>query len=76
MGEISNFYNFPPRMLIFGTRMPPAETMHAAKFYWCPSDTFWVMIFFFVFGSKDLNSKPISSHKFYVYNLEFFPTVS
>ena len=40
MGEISNFYNFPPKMLIFGTLMPPAVTMHAAKFHWCLSDTF------------------------------------
>ena len=30
MGEISNFYNFTPRMLIFGTHMPPAVTMRAA----------------------------------------------
>ena len=33
MGEISNFYHFSPRMLIFGTHMPPAVTMHAAKFH-------------------------------------------
>ena len=33
MGEFSNFYNFPPRMLMFGTHMPPAVTMHAAKFH-------------------------------------------
>ena len=33
MGEISNFYNFLPRMLIFGTHMPPAVTMLAAKFH-------------------------------------------
>ena len=32
MGEISNFYNSPPRMLIFSTLMPPAVTMHTAKF--------------------------------------------
>ena len=72
MGEISNFYNYPPRMLIFGTHMPPAVTMHAAKFHLYLSDSFSDMTFF-VFGSKDLNSKPISSHKFYVYDLEFFP---
>ena len=39
MGEISNFYNCPPRMLIFGTLMPPAVTMHAAKFHACLPDT-------------------------------------
>ena len=33
MGEIPSFYNLPPRMLIFGTRMPPAVTMQAAKFH-------------------------------------------
>ena len=33
MGEISNFYNFPPRMFMFGTHIPPAVTMHAAKFH-------------------------------------------
>ena len=33
MGEISNFYNFPPRMLIVDTHMPPAITMHAAKLH-------------------------------------------
>ena len=62
MGEISNFYNFPTRMLIFGTHMPPTVTMHDAKSHWCVSDTFWVMIF--VFGNKDLHSKPIPSQKF------------
>ena len=35
MGEISNFYNFLPRMLIFGRpiHMPPSVRMHAAKFH-------------------------------------------
>ena len=33
IGEICNFYNFPPRMLIFGTHIPPVVTMHAAKFH-------------------------------------------
>ena len=33
MGEISNFYNFPPRMLIFDTLTPPAITMHARMFH-------------------------------------------
>ena len=62
MGEISNFYNFAPRMLIFGTHMPPSVTIQAAKLHWCLSDTF--KLWFNVFDSKDLNSKPISSHKF------------
>ena len=33
MGEISNFYNFLSRMLIFGTHMPPVVTKHVAKFH-------------------------------------------
>ena len=33
MGEISNFYNFQRKMLIFGTRMPPAVTKRAARLY-------------------------------------------
>ena len=33
MGEISNFYNFPPIMLFFGTHMHPAITMHSPKFH-------------------------------------------
>ena len=32
MGEISNFYNFSHRLLIFGTHIPPITTIHAAKF--------------------------------------------
>ena len=45
--EISNFYNFPPRMLIFGTHMPPAVTMHASNYHSSLSDTLSVMIFCF-----------------------------
>ena len=33
MGEISNFYNFPPRMSIFGTHIPPIINIQAAKFH-------------------------------------------
>ena len=33
MGEISNLYNFLPRLFIFGTRIPPIITIHAAKSY-------------------------------------------
>ena len=73
MGEISNFYNFPPRMLIFGTHMPPAVSMHAAKFHLCLSDSF--QLWFFVFGNKDLNSKPISSHKFKYMIYNFFHSI-
>ena len=32
MGEISNFYNFTPRMFIFGTNIPPIITIREAKF--------------------------------------------
>ena len=62
MDEISNFYNIPPRMLIFSPHKPPAVTMHAANFIDVSLKLF--ELWFFVFGSKDLNSKPISSHKF------------
>ena len=31
MAEISNFYNFLPRLFIFGTHIPPIITIHAAK---------------------------------------------
>ena len=31
MGEISNFYNFSPRLFIFGTHIPPIISIHAAK---------------------------------------------
>ena len=34
MGEISNFYNFSPRLFIFGTHIPPILTIHVAKFNW------------------------------------------
>ena len=61
-GWNSNFYTLLPRLLIFVAHIPPIITMHAAEFHWYLSDTFWVMIF--VFGNKDLHSKPISSHKF------------
>ena len=33
MGEISNFYNFSPRMLVFGTHITPIITIHAVKFH-------------------------------------------
>ena len=33
MGEISNFYNFSPRLFIFVTHIPPIITIHAAKFH-------------------------------------------
>ena len=32
MGEISNFYNFSPRLFIFVTHISPIITIHAAKF--------------------------------------------
>ena len=33
MGEITNFYNLSPRLLMFGTHIPPVTTMNAAKFH-------------------------------------------
>ena len=30
VGEVFNFYSIPPRILIFGTHMPPAVTMHVS----------------------------------------------
>ena len=33
LGEISNFYNFPPRLLNCVTHIPPIITMHASKFH-------------------------------------------
>ena len=33
MGEISNFYNFSPRLLIFDTHIPPITAIHAATFH-------------------------------------------
>ena len=33
MGEISNFYNFSPRMPLFVTHVPPIITIHVVKFH-------------------------------------------
>ena len=33
MGEISNFCNFSPRLLIFGTHIPSVITTHTSKFH-------------------------------------------
>ena len=40
MGEISNFYNLPPRFLIIGTHIPPIRDTNSSKFHSCQSDAF------------------------------------
>ena len=71
MGEISNFYNLSPRLLIFGTHISSVITTHSSKFHSCLSDTFLIIIFSFT-GNRGLSSKSISLHKFKVRDLEIF----
>ena len=73
MGEISNFYNLSPSFFILCTHIPPILATHTSKFHSCQAVTFWVMIIYF--GNIGLFSKSISSHKFKVYDIEFFFTV-
>ena len=76
MGEISNFYNFPPRMLVFGTHMPPAVTMHAAMFHWCLSHTFLLMIFCFWKEGPSFKTYLLAQTLSRLHDLGFFSTVS
>ena len=64
MGEISNFYNFSRRLLIFGTHIPSIMSTHTSKFQSCVSDTFWIMIFFFLeIGAYFQNLSPCTNLK-------------
>ena len=47
MGEISNFYNFSPRIFIFGSHIPPIITIHDANFHWFLYIHFKLWLFYF-----------------------------